>query len=110
MRRIVAVFPPFLRIELARASLRDDGGPLALVIARPGDAVEDERSLLGNTQLDEVCPEAYARGLRPKQTIAAARARCAELRVRVVPLDAVRVALGRISEALLALGPTTSFD
>jgi protein ImuB len=110
VRRIVAVFLPFLRIELARASLPDDAGPLALVVARPGGGVKDERSLLGNTRLDEVCPEARSHGLRPRQTIASARARCAELRVRVVALDAVREALSRISEALLAFGSTVSFD
>jgi protein ImuB len=110
MRRIVAVFLPFLRIELARAFLRDDEGPIALVIARPNGGVKDERSLLGNTRLDEVCPQAQARGLRSGQTIASARARCAELRVRVVALDTVREALSRISEALLAFASTTSFD
>jgi protein ImuB len=109
MRRIVAVWLPFLRIELARSSLLDDG-PLALVVARPGGGVKDERSLLGNTRLDEVCPEARSRGLRPRQTIASARARCAELRVRVVALDAVREALSRICEVLLAFGATASFD
>src|SRR5580704_14803226 len=110
MRRIVAVLLPFLRIELARASLTDAAGPLALVIARPGGGVKDERSLLGNTRLDEVCPEARSRGLRPRQTIASARARCADLRVRVVALDAVKEALSRICEALLAFGATASFD
>jgi protein ImuB len=109
MRRIVAVWLPFLRIELARSSLLADG-PLALVIARPGGGVKDERSLLGNTRLDEVCPEARSRGLRPRQTIASARARCADLCVRVVALDAVKEALSRICEALLAFGATASFD
>ncbi len=110
MRRIVAVVLPFLRIELARASLPDDAGPLALVVARPCGGIKDERSLLGNTRLDEVCPEARARGLRPRQTIASARARCAELRVRVVALEAVREALSRVSEALMAFGSTASFE
>src|SRR5580658_492186 len=110
MRRIVAVLLPFLRIELAWASLPDDAGPLALVVARPGGGIKDERSLLGNTRLDEVCPEARARGLRPRQTIASARARCAELRVRVVALEAVREAVSRISEALMAFGSTASFE
>jgi protein ImuB len=110
MRRIVAVLLPFLRIELARASLIDDAGPLALVIARSGGGIKDERSLLGNTRLDEVCPEARARGLRPRQTMASARARCAALRVRVVALEAVREALSRISEALMGFGSTASFE
>jgi len=110
MRRIVAVYLPFLRIELARTSSRDEGSPLALVFARPDGAVKDERSLLGNTRLDEVCPKAHALGLRRRQTIASARARCADLRVRVVTVDAVKDTLGRIAEALLALGATTSFS
>lgn len=109
MRRIVAVWLPFLRIEIARLSLLDEG-PLALVVARPGGVVKDERSLLGNTRLDEVCSEARARGLRPGQTIASARARCTELRVRVVALGAVNDALSRICEALLAFAATVSFD
>jgi protein ImuB len=109
VRRIAAVHLPFLRIELARSSA-DSRGPLALVIARPGGAVKDERSLTGNTRLDEVCPEAHASGLRSGQTIASARARCAVLRVRVVTSEAVKSALERVAEALLAFGSATSFD
>lgn len=101
---------PDLRIELVRSETLDPKVPLALVIARGGGAVKDERSLLGNTRLDEVSSEARALGVRPRQTIAAARAKCSSLRVRVVALGAVRDALARIAESLLAFGATTSFD
>jgi protein ImuB len=110
VRRIAAVFLPDLRIELVRAEMSDPKVPLALVIAREGGAVKDERSLLGNTRLDEVSPEACALGVRPRQTIAAARARCSSLRVRVVAMAVVRDALARIAESLLTFGATTSFD
>ncbi|MDP9150373.1 MAG: DNA polymerase Y family protein [Myxococcota bacterium] len=104
------MFLPNLRIELVRSEMSDPRAPLALVIARGGGAVKDERSLLGNTRLDEVSSEARALGVRSRQTIAAARARCSSLRVRVVALGAVRDALARIAESLLAVGATTSFD
>ena len=110
MRRIAAVFLPQLRIELVRSGMTDAKAPLALVIATNGGTIKDERSLLGNTRLDEVSAEARAFGIHAKQTIAAARARCSALRVRVITLDAVQSALGRIAEALLAFGATTSFD
>jgi protein ImuB len=116
--RFAAVFLPWVRVELARARMEPGASasasqtsePLAIVIARPGGAVKDERSLLGNTRLDEVSPEAYALGVRRGQTIAAARAKTADLRVRVVAMDAVREVLARVAEAGLGFGATTSFD
>src|SRR5439155_22143854 len=107
-----AVYLPWVRVELARARmpLEEQKAPLAIVIARPGGAVKDERSLLGNTRLDEVSPEAYALGVRAGQTIAAARAKSADLRVSVVAMDAVTEVLARVAEAGLAFGATTSFD
>ncbi len=117
MRRIVAVVLPRVRLELARAADPSLGqgaerAALAIVVARPGGAVKDERSLLGNTRLDEVSPEAYALGVRPGQTIAAARARAhaTNLSVRVVHEGAVAGALARLAEALLAFGATTSIS
>jgi protein ImuB len=110
LHRFAAVVLPSLRIELVRTEMPDVGGPLALVIAREGGAVKDERSLLGNTRLDEVSPEAHAVGVRPRQTIAAARAKYSALAVRVVKLGVVEEALSRIAEALLAFGTTTAFD
>lgn len=115
--RFAAIALPLLRIELVRASSPDDPGksptgndPLAIVIARPGGTVKDETSLLGNTRLDVVSPEARALGIRPGQTIASARARASELRVRVVREDAVRATLARIAEASLTFGATVAFD
>ncbi len=110
-RRILAVVLPCVRLEIARdadASLGEGDGAIAIVVARPGGAVKDERSLLGNTRLDEVSPAAYALGVRSGHTIAAARARAATLSVRVVHEGAVSAALARLAEALLSFGATTA--
>src|SRR5260221_3207370 len=111
MSRFAAVYLPWLRVELARARMpiEERTAPLAIVIARPGGAVKDERSLLGNTRLDEMSTEARALGVRVGQTIAAARAKTSDLRVRVVAMDAVTEALARVAEAGLAFGATTPF-
>jgi protein ImuB len=120
--RIAAVYLPAVRIELARAQVRPAAlmsaplggqtfdGPLAVVIARPGGAVKDERSLLGNTRLDEVSPEARVAGVRRGETIAAARAKCAALLVRVVREVSVRGVLHAVAEAALSFGRTASID
>jgi protein ImuB len=112
VRRIACVSLPEIRVELAREreSAVSRVGPIAIVVARPGGAVRTERDVLGNTRLDVVSREAFALGVRPGQTVAAARAKYAELRVRVVPEGAVRTALARIAEAALAFGPASSFD
>ncbi len=112
MRRIACVSLPEIRVEVARE--RDSAaprvGPIAIVVARPGGAVRTERDVLGNTRLDVVSREALALGVRPGQTVAAARAKHAELHVRVVAEGAVRTALARIAEAALAFGPASAFD
>lgn len=101
-----------LRVELARArgGLSEEERVLGVVIARDGGAVKDESSLLGNTRLDEVSPEAREAGIRPGQTIASARARRADLRVRVIPLLSVSRALRGLAEMAFAFGATTSFE
>jgi protein ImuB len=120
-RRIACIALPDIRVELVRERHADDGSltperrfqysaPLVVVIARPGGAVKAERDVLGNTRIDVASPEAASLGVRSGQTVAAARAKCAELRVRVVAEGAVASALARIAEATLAFGPTTSFD
>jgi protein ImuB len=88
----------------------DSAGVMAIVVAGAGGAVKDERSLLGNTRLDEVSAEAFELGVRPGHTIAAARARAAELRVRVVHEHVTVATLARLCEALLAFGRATSFS
>ncbi|HEY2514094.1 MAG TPA: DNA polymerase Y family protein, partial [Polyangiaceae bacterium] len=111
-----ALHLPWLRIALARArasdpSPRQEGPiPLGVVIARPGGAVKDERSLLGGTRLDEVSRSAFVQRVRRGDTIAAARAKCAELQVRVVAEEAVRGVLHAVAEAGLAFGRTASVD
>jgi protein ImuB len=108
--RIAAMYLPFVRIELARARAQNEGALLAVVIARPGGAVKDERSLLGGTRLDEVSPDARACGVRRGETIASARAKCAEILVRVVTEEAVRGVLHAVAEAALSFGRTASID
>lgn len=106
--RIAAVALRSLRVDLARALVPK--GPLAIVVARPDGAVQKDTDLLGNTRLDEVSACARALGVRAGQTVAAARAKCAELSVRVVAMDSVNAALARVAEAALAFGATTAFD
>ena len=108
--RLCAIALPSLRVEIAEAGGVERGAPFAVVVARPGGAVKDERSLLGNTRLDEVSVCARALGVKPGQTIAAARAKTAELRVRVVHLDAIRDVLAGIAEVALAFGAIVSFE
>ncbi len=138
MRRVACVALPQIRIEIAREDEnvplaqaapsegrglspspreRDiakgsakDLALLAVVIARPGGSVGTSRDILGNTRLDVVSREARASGVRAGQTVAAARAKCATLRVRVVAESAVRAGLARVAEVALAFGPSTSFD
>jgi protein ImuB len=83
---------------------------MAVVVARLGGSVQNERDVLGNTRLDVVSPEALAHGVRVGQTVAAARAKCSELRVKVVGEGAVQGLLVRIAESMLAFGPIVSFD
>jgi protein ImuB len=119
-RRIICIALTDIRIEIARErETHGDGkfgirdvrrSPLAVIVARPLGAVKTERDVLGNTRIDFVSREAGVLGVSPGQTVAAARAKCAELRVRVVAESAVQVALARIAEAALAFGPTTAFD
>lgn len=108
MRRVACIALPEIRLEVASAETRT--AVLAVVIARPGGAVQKERDVLGNTRVDVVSREASRLGVRAGQTVAAARAKCAELRVCVVAEAAVQAALARIAEVALAFGPTVAFD
>jgi protein ImuB len=136
VRRIACIALPEIRLEIAqereenRQDARDarekengsasdsswrsscpGGSPLlAVVVTRRGSAVKTERDVLGNTRLDVVSRAARAAGIRAGQTVAAARAKHAELRVRVVEENAVRGALARLAEVALAFGPAVSFD
>jgi protein ImuB len=83
---------------------------MAVVIARPGSSVRDERSLLGGTRLDAVSREARAWGVKRGETIASARARCSGLSVRVVGEGEVRGALESVAESGLSFGRTASID
>ncbi len=85
--------------------------PFAVVVARAREKREmSEASLLGNTRLTEVSPEARALGILRAQTLAAAKSKLATLRVRVVEEAAVRAALVTVAEMALAFGATTSFE
>jgi protein ImuB len=110
MRRVACIALPEIRVEVASREGLGAPSPLAIVVARPGGAVKTERDVLGNTRLDVVSIEARRSGVRSGQTVAAARAKCAELKVRVVAEGDVRSALARVAEVALAFGPTTAFD
>jgi protein ImuB len=120
MRRVACIALPQIRVELVRESERKlerpreserlGDAPLAIVVARPGGAVRGERDVLGNTRLDVVSREARAEGVRVGQTVAAARAKCADLLVRVVAESTVRTGLARVAEVSLAMGPSSAFE
>ncbi len=104
MRRVAAVVLPFLRVELARAGHPELArAPVAVVVTEAA-----EHAVSGNTRLREASAEATACGVRDGMTLAQARARCAELRVRVLREAASRDALAALAEALYAFGATTS--
>jgi protein ImuB len=129
MPRFAAIALPNLRVEIAEAKRAAEvavgaeaavgtdgafadvtGAPLAVVIARPGSVVQEETALLGNTKIDEVSRAAWELGVRPGMTIAAARAKTADLLVRVVPLAAVEERLAMLAEMALSFGATTTFE
>jgi protein ImuB len=111
-RRIACIALPDIRVELARErSFRACcESPLAIIVARPGGAVQTERDVRGNTRIDFVSREALALGVRAGQSVAMARAKSTNLRVRVVAEGTVRTSLSRIAEVALAFGPATAFD
>jgi protein ImuB len=109
VKRYAAIAFFQLRVELARRAGASDG-PLAVVIARSGGAVTSERSLLGNTRIDEVSSEAWQLGIRPGATIAAARAKHSGLMVRVVQESAAVETLARAAEVALGFGTTTAYS
>jgi protein ImuB len=109
MRRVACIALPEIRVEIAKER-GPDGAPVAVVVAREGSRVQTERDVLGGTRLDVVSREAHAAGVRAGQTVAAARAKHAGLRVRVVAEGVVREALARVAEVALAFGPGVAFD
>lgn len=107
MRRIAAVAlldfldaldPPEARV-----------GPRAFVLARAGQG-RDGGKVTGGTRVDDANALARARGVRPGQTLAQARARTAELSVRVVREDEVRAGLEHVAEACARFGAPVSFE
>ena len=84
--------------------------PLAVIVARPGGKVQTERDVLGGTRIDVVSAEARAHGVQAGQTVASAKSRCVDLRVRVVAEQSVRFTLTRLAEAALSFGPVVSFS
>jgi protein ImuB len=115
MARIAAIALKKLRIELAQQLERTAGNtseplPLAVVVATEGGAVQNEQNLLGQTRLEDVCALAWQRGVRPGQTLAAARALCSSLRVRVLPLVHVEQALAGLAELALQFGAITAWE
>jgi protein ImuB len=119
MRRVACLAFTELRLELANEKATQlspeskanfgDSVALGVVISRLGSAVETELDVSGTTRLDVVSRKAKARGVRVGETVAAARAKCGNLCLRVVPEDSVRSALIRVAEAALAFGTATAF-
>jgi protein ImuB len=105
MRRVACVFLPQVRIEVA-----SETGCVAVIVARRRGTIESERDVLGNSRIDVVSRQAWETGVRAGHTVAAARAKCAHLKVRVVAEKAVSAALERVAEVALAFGPAAAFD
>jgi protein ImuB len=106
MRRVAAVVLPGFRVALVRARSPEIAprDPVAVVVS----ADRTEHSISGGTRIDEVSDEARSLGVLPGSTIASAKAKCSDLRVRVLsPKEAVR-ALEGLAETLLQLGAITS--
>jgi len=104
MRRVAAVTLPSFRIALVRA--RDPSAARELAVIVSSDATE--RRLTGGKRIDDASDEARARGVLPGATVASAKAKCAELSVRVLhPAEATR-ALEGLAEALLGFGAITA--
>ena len=109
-KRIASVALFHLRIGVARTRMASQATsseahlPLAVVVG-----TQSERALQGGTRIDEVSQEAFALGVRPGMTLAAARARSASLLVRVVPPDAIEASIALLAETLLAFGATVSY-
>ncbi len=121
LRRVACLALPEIRGEIARAieqtsnvsaflpSAVSAECPLAIVVTRSEGTVKTERDVIGGTRLDFASARARRLGVHAGQTVASARALCADLRVRVVTREAIRIALARIAEALLSFGPTVAY-
>lgn len=102
-RRVAAVVLPSFRIALVRQRCPDlaPNEPLAVVVSDE----RDERTLSGGARIDDASSEARAHGVFPGATVASAKAKCADLRVRVLRPREATAALERLAEMLLAFGP-----
>jgi protein ImuB len=109
VRRIAAVALRSILVEVARQkSMETVGAPLAVVLEERED--KDERAVLGNTRITAVSDEAWDLSVRPTMTVASAKARVSDLRVRVVHASHVRRTFWSIAEACLAFGATTALS
>ena len=105
--RIAAAYFPSLGIEIARQR-GATSGPLAIVWAKPGGAVEREVDVMGGSRIAACSIEAQAYGVKPGMTVAAARAKIAALSVRVVFQVEIEAALVRLAEVAFQWSPTVS--
>ncbi len=105
-RRVIAVVLPSFRVTLVRARSPDISAkePLAVVV----DDARSERTISGGVRIDEVSNEARSLGVLPGSTIASAKAKCADLRVRVLRPREASCALDALAEMLLGFGAITS--
>jgi protein ImuB len=113
-RRVACVALPEIHLEVAQSRARTTPSlfavPLAVIVARHDGKVQTERDVLGGTKIDVVSAEARALGVRAGQTVASAKSRCVDLRIRVIAREAVRFTLARVAEAAGAFGPVVSFS
>lgn len=79
---------------------------LAVVLVHQDD--RDESSILGNTRITAISQEAYDLGVRGAMTVAQAKAKVSDLRVRVVRASQVRRTFAALAEACIAFGATTA--
>jgi protein ImuB len=105
-RSVVAVVLPSFRVTLVRARSPDlqPEEPLCVVV----DEERDDRHLSGGTRIDDASPEARAWGVLSGDTVASAKAKCGDVRVRVLRPREATCALECLAEMLLAFGAVTS--
>jgi protein ImuB len=107
MRRVAAIALHSVLVDVARMASPDvSQAALAVVLVQQDD--RDESSILGNTRITAVSPEAHELGVRPMMTVAQAKAKVSDLRVRVVRASQVRRTFAALAEACIAFGATTA--
>lgn len=114
-QRILAVVLPHLLCELAlqhppATSPRKPGLPRAIVLTDAVCSAQMNTELEEKTEIDAVNSVAQRLGIRPRQTIARARASVESLVIHSLPRLRVHSALKHIAEVALRFGSPVSFQ